>query len=83
MDKRTLKDVVPSGVITGDDVINLLRFAKEKGFALPAVNCTSSSTVNASLAAAKAAGSPLFVQFSYGKSVMEREKECLSCSVQY
>jgi len=68
MSKSTLRDILPPGVITGDDVINLLRFAKHKGFALPAVNCTSSSTVNAALAAARDAKSPLFVQFSYGGS---------------
>ena len=61
-----LKDVVPSGVITGDDVIKLLEFAKKKGFALPSVNCTSSSTVNATLEAARANNSPVIIQFSQG-----------------
>ena len=62
----TLKEVVPAGVITGEDVIKLLDFAKRKGFALPAVNCTSSTTVNAALEAAQANNSPLIIQFSNG-----------------
>jgi len=63
-----LKDVIPTGVITGDDVMKLLQFAKRKGFALPAVNCTSSSTVNATLEAAQANNSPVIIQVSNGGS---------------
>eukprot|EP00924_Labyrinthula_sp_SR-Ha-C_P001120 maker-scaffold_7-snap-gene-14.5-mRNA-1 protein AED:0.10 eAED:0.10 QI:391/1/1/1/0.75/0.6/5/115/368 len=64
----TLKDIVPVGVLTGDDVMKLLDFAKSKGFAIPAVNCTSSSTVNAVLEAAREANSPVMIQFSNGGS---------------
>jgi hypothetical protein len=31
---------VPVGVITGDDVVKLLKHAKENGYAIPAFNCT-------------------------------------------
>ena len=36
----SLADIVPAGVITGDDVVTLLTHARAKGFAIPAVNCT-------------------------------------------
>ena len=31
---------VPAGVITGDDVVKLLKHAKDNGYAIPAFNCT-------------------------------------------
>lgn len=36
----SLNDIVPSGVITGDDVLTLLEYARANSFAIPAVNCT-------------------------------------------
>jgi len=57
-----------AGVITGDVAWNLLRFAKAKGFAIPAFNCTSSSTVNAVLEAGNKLGRPVMIQFSEGGS---------------
>jgi fructose-bisphosphate aldolase class II len=44
-----LLDIVPAGVITGDDVRKVFAYASKHGFAIPAINCTSSSTVNAAL----------------------------------
>lgn len=35
-----LNDIVPPGVVTGDDLIKLLTHAKENGYAIPAFNCT-------------------------------------------
>lgn len=35
-----LNDLVPPGVITGDDIITLFTHARENGYAIPAVNCT-------------------------------------------
>ncbi|KAH8674895.1 fructose-bisphosphate aldolase [Ilyonectria robusta] len=55
-----------SGVIVGDDVLHLFEYAREKQFAIPAINVTSSSTVVASLEAARDAKSPLILQFSQG-----------------
>lgn len=55
-----------AGVLFGDEVKELLDFAKANEFALPAVNCTSTSTVNATLAAARELNSPTIVQFSNG-----------------
>ncbi|MCF8329682.1 MAG: class II fructose-bisphosphate aldolase [Crocinitomicaceae bacterium] len=56
------------GVVTGDEVQALFRFAKSKGFALPAVNVTSTSTVNAVIEAAAKNNSPVIIQFSNGGS---------------
>lgn len=54
------------GVLTGQEVTDLLNYANENNFALPAVNVTSSSTVNAVLETAKAVNSPVMIQFSNG-----------------
>ncbi|KAG6162115.1 hypothetical protein E4U22_008149 [Claviceps purpurea] len=55
-----------SGVIVGDDVLRLFQYAREKQFAVPAINVTSSSTVVASLEAARDAKSPIILQMSQG-----------------
>ncbi|KAK9313615.1 hypothetical protein V1522DRAFT_410243 [Lipomyces starkeyi] len=57
-----------SGVIVGDDVLNLFKYAQEKKFAIPAINVTSSSTVVAALEAARDAKSPIILQMSQGGS---------------
>eukprot|EP00929_Paragymnodinium_shiwhaense_P037535 TRINITY_DN1998_c0_g1_i2.p1 TRINITY_DN1998_c0_g1~~TRINITY_DN1998_c0_g1_i2.p1 ORF type:complete len:363 (+),score=118.72 TRINITY_DN1998_c0_g1_i2:82-1170(+) len=57
-----------AGVVTGDVAWNLLKFAKAKGFAIPAFNCTTSSTVNAVLEAGAKIGRPVIIQFSEGGS---------------
>lgn len=62
-------DIAKPGVVYGEDLYNLLKYAQEQGFAIPSVNCTSSSTVNAALEAARDAKSPLMIQFSNGGSV--------------
>lgn len=55
-----------SGVIYGDDVRQLFLYAQEKGFAIPAINVTSSSTVVAALEAARDNKSPIILQTSNG-----------------
>jgi fructose-bisphosphate aldolase class II len=57
-----------AGVITGDVAWNLLKFAKAKGFAIPAFNCVTSSSVNSVLEAGAKLGRPVMVQFSEGGS---------------
>ncbi|EMC98383.1 hypothetical protein BAUCODRAFT_32415 [Baudoinia panamericana UAMH 10762] len=57
---------VKSGVIYGDDVKNLFKYAQEKTFAIPAINVTSSSTAVAALEAAKNAKAPIILQVSQG-----------------
>lgn len=54
------------GVLTGQEVTDLLNHANENDFALPAVNVTSSSTVNAVLETARDVNSPVMIQFSNG-----------------
>jgi fructose-bisphosphate aldolase, class II len=62
----TLNDLVPPGVITGDDVQKVFGYAKTQRFALPAANCTGTSTVNAALETARELGKPMVIQFSNG-----------------
>ena len=54
------------GVLTGNEVQEVFSDAKENNYALPAVNVTSSSTVNSVLEAAAEVNSPVIVQFSAG-----------------
>lgn len=57
---------IKPGVATGDEVQKIFAYAKEKGFALPAVNVTNTSTVNAVIEAAAINNAPVIVQFSNG-----------------
>lgn len=54
------------GVLYGDDVLKLFEYARKHGFALPAINVTSSSTALAALEAAKDAKAPVVLQVSNG-----------------
>lgn len=54
------------GVATGDEVQEIFRLAKDKKFALPAVNVTGSSTINGVLETAKELNAPVIIQFSNG-----------------
>lgn len=56
----------PAGVLTGNKVGELFAFAKEKGFAIPAVNVTGTDTINAVLETAAAVNSPVIIQLSNG-----------------
>jgi fructose-bisphosphate aldolase, class II len=57
---------LPSGVIYGEDVHKLFLKAQERGFAVPSVNVTSSSTVASVLEAARDAKAPIILQLSQG-----------------
>ena len=57
---------IPSGVITGDKVQEVFKLAKEKAFALPAVNVIGSNTINAVLETSAELNSPVIIQFSNG-----------------
>jgi len=59
-------DVINTGVVTGENLQKLFKIAKDKGFAIPAVNVVSTTSVNAVLEAAKKVNSPVIVQFSNG-----------------
>ena len=56
----------PHGVLTGDQVQEVFSDAKNKQYALPAVNVTNTSTVNSVLEAAVEVNSPVIIQFSAG-----------------
>jgi len=62
----SLASIVPPGVVTGDNLLKLMDHARTNGYAIPAVNCTSSSTINAVLEAAKKFNSPVMIQTSNG-----------------
>lgn len=55
-----------SGVLFGDEVTDLYAYANQNNFAIPAVNVTSSSTVNTVLETARDINSPVIIQFSNG-----------------
>ena len=57
---------IKSGVATGDEVQEIFKLAKEKNFALPAVNVTGSDTINAVMETAKELIAPVIIQFSNG-----------------
>jgi fructose-bisphosphate aldolase class II len=59
-------DFVKPGVVTGDDVQKIFKVAKENKFALPAVNCVGTDSINAVLEAAAKVKAPVIVQFSNG-----------------
>ena len=57
---------IKPGVATGDEVQQIFQYAKEKGFALPAINVTSTSTVNGVMETAAKLKAPVIIQFSNG-----------------
>ena len=57
---------IKPGVAVGDQVQEIFKLAKEKGFALPAVNVIGSSSINGVLETAAALNAPVIIQFSNG-----------------
>ncbi|MDO6392194.1 class II fructose-bisphosphate aldolase [Pontibacter sp. BT731] len=55
-----------SGVLFGDEVTELFKYANENNFALPAVNVIGTNSINAVLETAKVLNSPVIIQFSHG-----------------
>jgi fructose-bisphosphate aldolase class II len=62
-------NVIDAGVVAGDELQKLFKIAKDEGFALPAVNVVSTSSINAVLESAKNVNSPVIVQFSNGGGI--------------
>ncbi len=58
--------MIQPGVATGKEVQEIFNLAKEKAFAIPAVNVVGSSTINAVLETAKVLNAPVIIQFSNG-----------------
>jgi fructose-bisphosphate aldolase class II len=65
---------IKPGVATGNQVQEIFNYAKEKGFALPAVNVTGSSTVNGVLETAAKLKAPVIIQFSNGGALFNAGK---------
>ncbi|MCG8453966.1 MAG: class II fructose-bisphosphate aldolase [Spirochaetales bacterium] len=68
MSQKVLDHIKP-GVVFGDDLNKLFEICKSEGFALPAVNCVNTESVNGVLEAAAKANSPVIIQFSNGGGV--------------
>ena len=57
---------IKAGVATGYEVQEIFKLAKQKGFALPAVNVVGSNSINGVLETAAALNAPVIIQFSNG-----------------
>lgn len=57
-----------AGVLHGAEVQALFAYAKEKGFAMPAVNVVGTNSINGALETAKKLNAPIIIQFSHGGS---------------
>ena len=64
-------DYMKPGVIYGDDLKKLFEICKSEGFALPAVNCVNTESVNGVLEAAAKVNSPVIIQFSNGGAALK------------
>lgn len=65
---KDLPDSVRPGVLTGQAAVDLFDHAKENGYAIPAINCVSSSGINACLECARENDAPVVIQLSSGGS---------------
>ncbi|OQM34014.1 class II fructose-bisphosphate aldolase [bacterium endosymbiont of Pedicinus badii] len=63
-----ISQFVKPGVVVGRDLENIFSFAKEKKFAIPAINCINTDSINAVMEASAERRSPVIIQFSYGGS---------------
>jgi len=64
---NNLNSIKP-GVVTGDECQMIFELAKKKQFAIPAVNCIGTDSINSVLQTAYKIQSPVIIQFSYGGS---------------
>ena len=64
--RNKMSHLIQAGVATGKEVQKIFKLAKQKGFALPAVNVIGSNSINAVLETAKELNAPVIVQFSNG-----------------
>ncbi|CAL4326507.1 class II fructose-bisphosphate aldolase [Buchnera aphidicola] len=61
-------NIMKSGVVTGNEAQIIFQFAKKKGFAIPAVNCIGTDSINTVLETSARVRSPVIIQFSHGGS---------------
>lgn len=78
----TLFHVIKPGVVTGDDVQKIFSIAKKHQFALPAVNCVGTDSINAVLEVASKAKAPVIIQFSHGGAAFIAGKGITSSETQ-
>ncbi|XBC39120.1 MAG: class II fructose-bisphosphate aldolase [Buchnera aphidicola (Nurudea shiraii)] len=57
---------VKPGVMNGHEALKIFDIAKKNHFAIPAINCIGTDSINAVLETAKKVNSPIIIQFSYG-----------------
>lgn len=69
-----MSHLIKPGVATGDDVQKIFQYAKEKGFALPAVNVIGSDSINAVMETAAKLNAPVIIQFSNGGAAFNAGK---------
>lgn len=72
-----VKEFLKPGVIFGEDVTKLYAYARQEGFALPAVNVVGSNSAVAVIEAASKANSPVILQLSNGGASFLRAKTAL------
>ena len=65
---------IKAGVATGREVQDIFKLAKEKSFALPAVNVIGSNTINSVLETARDLNAPVIIQFSNGGAAFNAGK---------
>ena len=65
---------INAGVATGNEVQKIFSLAKEKEFALPAVNVIGSNSINGVLETASSLNAPVIIQFSNGGAVFNAGK---------
>lgn len=63
-----------TGVLFGDEVTELFKYANDNNFAIPAVNVVGTNTINAVLETAKKVNSPVIIQFSNGGGIFNAGK---------
>ncbi|CAL4322929.1 class II fructose-bisphosphate aldolase [Buchnera aphidicola] len=66
--KKILKNF-KTGVLDGNETKKIFKIAKENNFAIPAINCINTDSINMVLEAANHIKSPVIIQFSYGGSI--------------
>ena len=64
--QRKFKTRFRPGVLSGDEVTELLNYANDENFAMPAVNVVGTNSINAVLETAAAVNSPVIIQLSNG-----------------
>ncbi|WP_343126453.1 class II fructose-bisphosphate aldolase [Buchnera aphidicola] len=63
---KKILDLIKPGVVNAKEMNIILKFAKKYKFALPAVNCIDTNSINSALKTASYMKSPIIIQFSYG-----------------